>query len=301
MIEDANGNLHAHDDGRFQRKHRTNPTEALTDLGPGAALSPDDIRTVDFTVQTLRDSAQGAAGDGDLDKGIIEMAPAADGQRRFVYWPYGLDTVTARWVTVDDRGEITDVVESFEGPDGREQYWKAGDDEWLHDLRRAVNIARLAFAGIYVHGQDNDGGYGGHKYVGGRAAAQWEDGAQIAKRIRASLKQAQTYGAIPEDLTYRVQTRKSSTSQSITITAEGLPDTEITRVEADGRRGRPHPRAAELTKTLDVVGNQWNVVDNDSQSDYFNERYFLHVTIPTPEQVQWQQQERERQATRRRT
>ncbi len=73
------------------------------------------MRTVEFTVQSSATGLTGAAGDGDLDKGIIEMARTADGQRRFVYWPYGLNAVTARWVTVDDRGgEITDVVESFE-------------------------------------------------------------------------------------------------------------------------------------------------------------------------------------------
>lgn len=300
MIEDAQGNLHGDDDGRFRQKRHSTPVDALVDPEASVVLDPADVLTVDFTLRTLRDTAPGAPGDGDLDSGIIEMAPAADGQRRFAYWPYGLDKLTCRWVTITDRGEITDVVESFEGPDGRERFWKAGDDEWLHHLRHRVNVARLAFAGIYVHGQDDDGGYGGNKYVGGRAADRWEDGAEIAKRIRRDLLQAQRYGAIPDDLNYRVQTRKSSMSQSITITVEGLPDDAITRADENGGRGRPRPRAIELSQTLDIVGNQWNVVDNDSQTDYFNERYFLHVTVATPAEVRWQQRAREQQAARRR-
>jgi hypothetical protein len=273
--------------GRFTEKFNARPAGGLTDISIAPIDSPD-VRSPDFTIESLR----AAVGTEEL----LNFEPDAEGRAR-VGWStdsYG-DSLTSR-ATIDDAGELVRLEVDWRGndewhdadPDGRE----------LHDLRHKINVDRLAFGGIYVHGIDNDGGAYGNRFVGGRAHEDIYDAAKISKRIREDLKKAQAVGAIPSNLVYRVNTDKFAGGQSITVTVEGIRDGQLSVDRGDGFQGR-HPWAVELDRTIQVIGDQWQDSEVETQTDYFNVRYYFSVSMPDERMQQWALEERERAARKR--
>lgn len=289
---DDHGNHHASKGtagaGQFTRKTNSAPTSGLEAL-PAAAPTPEEVRSLAFTLESLV-TAAGVTGE------LIRFTPDADGRTR-VGWStegYG-DPVTSR-ATIDGQGEIVrlEVDWSSNG-----LFVDAGDDDReLHELRHKINIDRLAFAGIRVHGVDNDGGAYGNRFTGGRSDERLHDAAEISKRIREDLKKAQKVGALPEHLTYRVHTSKFSGGQSITVSCEGISDDQQYVMTHDGFRGR-HPWAHELNRTISIIGEQWQDAETEAQTDYFDVLYYFHVDMPDERMQQWREDEKARQAQKR--
>lgn len=289
---DRNGNVHngsgVPGGGRFTGKGRATASGAgLEDIDATAFETPD-VRTPEFTIESLRAAVN--AGE------VISFDPDDAGRTRVGWSIEGHNVAWTNRATIDDQGELIRLETSWSDlgdwhdtdPDGLE----------LHDLRHKINVDRLAFAGIRVHGEDNDGGSYGNRFTGGRAHEKLWDAAQISKRIREDLKKAQEVGAIPSNVDYRVNTSKFAGGQSITVSCEGLADSQLIVPTHDGFQGR-HPWANELQRTVTVIGEQWQDSEIESQTDYFIVRYYFHVDMPDERSQAWRKDEREKAAQRR--
>lgn len=260
--------------GQFREKQNTAPAGGLTAVMP--MLTPEDVRNADYTIDVLRETITATEGVHDL-----HVSGADDDGNVILQWKthsrYSGGHIFEDRVRVDGDGEIV-AVES-----GRDGQWYNQDphgDE-LAAYRMKVNEVRLAHAGVYIHGQPNDGGPYGRKFVGGRVDqdARWRDAAQVSKDIREQIKSATAWGALPDNLTYGVRTRKYAGGQSIDITVEGMSDADQYTERQDGYPHGRSGRAKEITEVLQTIGNQWNTDESDVMSDYFSVTYYCSVQI----------------------
>ncbi|MFV0372745.1 hypothetical protein [Microbacterium sp.] len=284
------------------------PLSDLTDAVALPTFGREDACNPDFTVESLRAGVP----DGSV---LREIDPDVDGNRR-VQWvvPSGR-AAWAQRATIDDDGEIVRLEDARVKDDSllREGRTWSGADEpvylsgWgevdetgtaLHALRHRVNLDRLAMAGVLLHGVPNDGGAYGNRFTGGRSDDGERDVASIAKLIRADLKRAQTFGAIPDELTYRVSSERFAGGQAINVTVEGASDSLLDMTRPNGDRAQ-HPWAGELDATLQVIGDQWQDAETDTMTDYFNVRYYLQVRLRDERTTAWHREQREAAAAKR--
>lgn len=260
--------------GQFREKRNDAPAGALTAVLP--EMTPADVRNADYTIDVLREHITATEGVHDL-----HVSGTDEDGNVILEWKthsrYSGDHVFEDRVRVDESGEIV-AVES-----GRGGQWFNQDphgDE-LAAYRMKVNEVRLAHAGVYVHGQPNDGGPYGRKFVGGRVdqESRWRDAAQVSKDIRQQIKSATEWGALPSDLAYAVRTNKYAGGQSIDITVEGMSDADQYTERQDGFPHGRSGRAKEITEVLEIIGNQWNTDESDVMTDYFNVTYYCFVRI----------------------
>lgn len=277
--------------GKFTEMSGAEQTDTLT--APIPAFTPADVLNTDFTFDSLR------AYLGE-DRPAEEIDPDEEGRRRLQWTVKAYGSAFDHRATVDDSGEIVKYEDRYVSEEHGVDRWSDADydDRQLHGLRHQVNVDRLAFAGILVHGLRNDGGAYGRRFTGGRSDEKLYDAAAISKRIREDLKRAQEFGAIPSNLDYRVRTHKYSGGQSINVYAEGVTDEQQYMTDVQDRRVR-HPWAAELDKTISVIGEQWQDCESDSMTDYYNYRYYFFVQIPDEHHMRWQQEMREDAAAKR--
>lgn len=143
---------------------------------------------------------------------------------------------------------------------------------------------------------------------------------EIAKRIRADIKQAQTEGLLPSRWTYSVR----SDSMSINVDVRDCPDAwqtctgtvpgEAHRVCPDvwcaGRNDPAYAHAAKyhttLTEearaakmTLERIHGAYNHDGSEIQTDYFDVRYYGVVQFEDAFSADFRARERERLATRK--
>lgn len=292
---DQAGNLHhgkgTPRGGQFTGRQNSAPKSTL-DAGALPTFTREDACNPAFTFESLR------AHLGDSSN-LHEVDVTPDGHHIFEYTvPSGYRDFQHR-IVVDEHGEVTGILHDYTNADGQTA-WADGDHDGrdLNALRSRVNRDRLAMAGIYVHGADNDGGSYGNRFVGGRAQDDVRDAAVIAKLVRRDIKRAQEFGAIPENLDYRVTTSKFAGGQAIHVRVEGVKDEQQFQDRLDGFRGR-HPWAAELESTLEVIGAQWQDQEIETQTDYFNVRYWFSVDIPDEHMTEFWRRGRQEAAAKR--
>lgn len=312
MSIDGQGNIHrgrGAGGGQFQRKGRA-PQDGGgladgddRDVPDVPELTPADVRTPEFTVESLRYAIG--------QDHIVAMDFIDKPEDRHVEWVEGYSAVGGGTgysdrlcAGLDENGDLTGLRRWVDGVGGRPSGWVDEDPDGrrLHDLRHKVNLDRLAAAGILTHGTPNDGGAYGRRFTGGRAAERIYDAAAVSKLIRADIKKAAEFGAIPDGLKYRVRTAKFAGGQSIDIYAEGTRD-DLT-YKPDPRapedvRGMRHPWLAELSNTLEVIGNQWQSSEVDAMTDYFNVRYYLVANVVSEGDLARRRQFEEREAARK--
>lgn len=281
--------------GQFRDKVNTKPDEALLDAVQLPVFTPDDVRNVDFTLDVIRESFEG----WEPVRNLRENGSDDEGNT-ILQWEHVVSyggvpsSVFKERIRVSDDGEI--IARESGNNDG---YWGSsdfyGDD--LTAMRMKVNRARLAMAGVYVTSQDSDGGYSGNKFVGGRVAQEPRervyDAAVIARETRKHIKEAVRWGALPAEYTYSVNTSKFSMGQSIRIGVSGMPDSKHYVEREPGFAYGASAHSREVHEVLEMIGNQWNVDDSDSQTDYFDVTYYLHVDIDSEHMTRFRDEQRE--------
>lgn len=113
------------------------------------------------------------------------------------------------------------------------------------------------------------------------------DTAEIAKRIRADIKAAQKSGALPASLKVSVRTSRFSMGSSIDVSVVAAPvqvhasDFIAHHVATKGREFWAGERytapARALLAKLEAIGEAYQRSEHDSQADYHNTNFYLHV------------------------
>ncbi|TDP89564.1 hypothetical protein EDF62_3317 [Leucobacter luti] len=193
-------------------------------------------------------------------------------------------------VTFDSQGDVRQVLEHFPKA-GVSGIWREAED-YGEELQASVRRSRLRDMGVAAEGAENDGGSYGNRFTGARRGeldGGHVDAAQVAKLIRADVKRAQEWGALPPGKVF-VTTAKSRGSQSIQVTAE-VPEGTAYRRAPKGMseedlvywqrtdRGRPSITASNITQTLSAIGDQWNDHESDSMRGYSTSDYHLSANV----------------------
>lgn len=263
--------------GQFREKSNDAPTASLEAGLP--VLRPEDVRNADYTIDVLKDHL--------LTGEVYDLHDSEmdDAGNVILAWKsrsrYSHETVFEDRLRIDPDGEIV-AVESRSSGDGRWYNQDPYGDE-LTTYRMKVNEVRLAHAGVFIHGQDNDGGPYGGKFVGGRVdqagGQRYYDAAQVSKEIRQHIKSAVQWGALPSEYSYSVRTRKYAGGQSIDISVEGMPDSKHYVERQDGYPHGSSGHVKEIDQALSIIGNQWNTDESDSMQDYFSNTYYCFVRV----------------------
>lgn len=112
------------------------------------------------------------------------------------------------------------------------------------------------------------------------------DVAEIAKRVRADIKAAVKAESLPA-AKYGVRIARFSGGQSLTITASSLPfevsnEAYVLADHSDPRNDRINrlsDAAKAVERALESIGAAYNFDGSDSQSDYFNVNFYLHIDL----------------------
>lgn len=282
--------------GKFTEK--VNPPQTASLNNPFPTFTPADVRNADWTIDVLRDTiaTEGVTGYG-------ETGTDEDGNV-IVEWSWRsriADHEYRERILIDDAGEV--VAKQSQARDGN---WYPADpygDE-AAALRLRVNATRLAVAGVIAPAQEGDGPYG-PAFVGGLVASEtseygWIDATKVSQKTRAGIKTAVQWGALPAEYTYRVGTEKYAGGQSVRVTVEGMPDSRhhVERQEGFPRGSSAHAR--EVSKVIELIGNQWNTDRSDTMQDYFDVTYYLNVSIDDEQVTEWRRLQRQAAAEKRR-
>ena len=137
----------------------------------------------------------------------------------------------------------------------------------------------------------------GSKYDG----AQW-DATQIAKLVRADLKDVYAERLLPAGTTVRVGTRKFAGGQSINPTLCGIRDDQVTS-ELTLPTGititERTPYAVALDRTLDRLVNSRNRQDVGSMTDYWDVHYYGNTAIESERAGEFREREAGKQKAKR--
>ena len=138
-----------------------------------------------------------------------------------------------------------------------------------------------------AQGTADEGYMGGSKWSGGKATREFRRAADIAKDIRADLKEAQKDGDLPgkaDGFVYRVRSESFAGGQAVRINVVGPGDTEWAF-----RETRPQDRAWGWNDTtwtdealrigalVQKIANQYVRSDTNSMVDYFNVSCYMNV------------------------
>ncbi len=113
------------------------------------------------------------------------------------------------------------------------------------------------------------------------------DTAAVAKALRLDIKAAQKAGELPRSMKVSVTISRFSMGSSITLTVKSAPvqihasDFIAHDVRTKDRQlwegQRFTAQARRLLETLEVLGGAYKRTDSDSQSDYHDTNFYLHV------------------------
>ncbi|MHA3724199.1 hypothetical protein ACXR2T_10005 [Leucobacter sp. HY1910] len=230
------------------------------------ARPPAAVRHPDFTAAALEDMFDGSiARDGDwltFERG----------------YPYKL----AR-VLVSDDGDALSYEEKFQGK------WVPQPHE-LEKLQDRLRHERLAAAGIEL-GREVEyvSASGATSITGGRRTDDTPRGKELAKLIRADVKRATAYGALPEDMKVSVRTDSGGFTPAFHVTAtmpagrhriqrtEGMTD-EQWHIELERTRGTT-AEGKSVQNALSTIGEQWRSDEIDSMRGYRDSAYYCFVDV----------------------
>ena len=98
---------------------------------------------------------------------------------------------------------------------------------------------------------------------------------EIARRIRADLKTAQTDGTLDATLKFSVKTEYFAGGSAVNATIKGYTGT-LLGPDQHGRE-RWTPQARELAGTVRKIVDAYNYDGSDTRADYSNKRFHSHV------------------------
>jgi hypothetical protein len=113
----------------------------------------------------------------------------------------------------------------------------------------------------------------------------WVDTTVIAKAIRADIKAAVKAGDIP-CVKYSVRTRKFAGGSAIDVEVIGLPNARIEREHPYGGTVFAYSDETNIVvKKLEAIVAAYNHDGSDSMTDYFDVRFYGHVSVDWREPV----------------
>lgn len=131
------------------------------------------------------------------------------------------------------------------------------------------------------------------------ASTQNLDIAEIAKHVRADLRQAQRTGKLPAGLTFRVNIDRYSMGQSLDATICGLTDADLYEAVTDGdpyERRRLTATAAAVKEIVRAIVWAYNFDGSDSQTDYYDVRFSGSVSFEDDRDRQFRAREKAHRA-----
>ncbi len=142
--------------------------------------------------------------------------------------------------------------------------------------------------------------------------------AEIAKAIRADIKQAQAEGLLPRHWSYSVRSETFAGGQSINVDVQDCPDAYQA---CDGGQGchnvwcaarndptyahaaQPHSVLTDVAEaartTLERIHNAYNHDGSEIQVDYFDVRYYGHVSFEDASSADFRRRETARLAAKK--
>jgi hypothetical protein len=108
----------------------------------------------------------------------------------------------------------------------------------------------------------------GSKYSGFKPAAE------VAKLIRAEIKDAKATGLLPKELKVSVRSSSFAGGQAIDCTLSGLPVETVWQYDSVYNTKIYTQAAKEICEIVEDIRNQWNLDRSESQVDYFDVMYY---------------------------
>ena len=184
---------------------------------------------------------------------------------------------------------------------------RAGDDSELDTLsddleRYAAEETRWrehpTFEPPYTQDLATDGSYYpdhvGSKYTGFR------DVAEIAKDVRAEIKDATRVGYLPRGVKYSVTASRFAGGQSLRVVVQGLSDADIYTPEGQiTGRNLLNERTALMRRRVQALASAYDRDRSDSMTDYSHNLYFAQVEVEDEAGAAWRADERVRRLAAR--
>lgn len=117
----------------------------------------------------------------------------------------------------------------------------------------------------------------GRGYDGSKSSDEYRPVAQIAKDVRADIKDAVKVGWLPENLEYRVT---CGSGDSINVTVIGLSDADREDPDGVARNGpgrTDRDEVVQVERRIKDLVEAYNRSRTDSMTDYFEERFYSKV------------------------
>lgn len=126
----------------------------------------------------------------------------------------------------------------------------------------------------------------GSKYTGYRPSSE------IAKNVRADLKEAQAKGYLPKHLTFSVTSDTYSGGQAVRVEIRGVTDDQqFSGENLGGRFGDLTPEVVELRKRVDGIASAYNSQCIRGEIDYFQSMYYANISVESNHGRQWREKE----------
>lgn len=159
------------------------------------------------------------------------------------------------------------------------------DGDMVADPRAPVNQIEVEVAPsrqTHPDVSDHGGQYG--YYVGEKYERL--DIAEIAKRLRAEIKEKIAKGELPKGLKVSVTIERYSGGQSMTMKVVRSPQATQDAASIVARALTPHVHldlpyytefGSKLLKDLEAMANAYRYDRSDSQTDYFDTNFYVHA------------------------
>lgn len=133
----------------------------------------------------------------------------------------------------------------------------------------------------------NPGQMYARRYGARSDTAEGKSTAEIGAMIRADLKAAAASGWIPDGLEYSVRCDSFAGGSAINVTAKNLQQSWLNQPAPDWHQFPGTPvrtsQAVELARRITGIVEAYNYDGSETQSDYFDVRFYSNVSLTGPE------------------
>lgn len=116
----------------------------------------------------------------------------------------------------------------------------------------------------------------GYKYpdpVVGSRYTGWVDAAEVAKRVRADIKQAKADGTLPKHVKTSVRCRKYAGGQAVDVTLSGWTTSDVWTTTPDGYSTQTAD-ASQVLVAVEKMRSAYNRNASDPMTDYYDVTYY---------------------------
>jgi len=243
--------------------------------GPGCRLhSPTGIASARKELKLATDEIRGA---GSIDEMFSAQNRLREAQEQYDATEEGRAALTEELASEDDiaRRSVlkTRIIAANHRAEDQEKEFARQFAEKRTGLITKIELNNDHTYDVPTFEQQGDDFYAptvGSKYTGYRNATD------VAKDIRADLKEAEAKGYLPAGLKYSVTNEKGSMYQGIRVEIQGLSDIAQYK-DLEGRRY--NEEALALQKRVSGIREAYNSSASRPEVDYFSHMYGGHTVI----------------------